>query len=483
MQNLHFNKRLFFLKNLQKSVMNFQWQRYPENAKNLFKLAFPIFVSQLASSGMGFADIVMAGMISDDDVSAIAVSNSIYFPLLLFVIGVLNAVTPTVSYLNGSNQRYLIAHQVKQGSWIALLFSLPLFAIYLSAGQILAFMDTPAAFANKAADYMAMLCIGLLPALFGVNLRCFNDGLSNPRPAMLITFFGLLINIPLNYIFMFGKFGLPEMGAVGCGVATSIVNWVMFGLILLYCYRSNAQKDIGLFNKFWEKPLKSTQIKLLKLGLPIGFALFTEVMLFATSSLILSPLGSQVVASHQVALQTSSLFFMLPLSFSMATTILVGKTLGGRDVQGAKYLTFHAIFTCIVMAFVMGFIILALKDEIPHLFTSDPTSIAIASSLLVFAAVYQIPDSVQAVCNGILRGYKYTQPILGVTLICYWLIGMPLGTILARTDWFGKPMAAAGFWLVFCICLSIAAMLFFYYMRKIQRLSDDEMLARLEKIK
>lgn len=463
--------------------MNFQWHRYPQNTKNLFKLALPIFISQLASSGMGFADIVMAGMISDDDVSAIAVSNSIYFPLLLFVIGVLNAITPTVSYLNGSNQRHLISHQVKQGSWIALLFSLPLFVVYLSSSWILQVMDTPAAFAHKAADYMAMLCIGLLPALMAVNLRCFNDGLSNPRPAMLITFFGLLLNIPLNYIFMFGKFGLPAMGAVGCGLATSIVNWVMFLLILHYCYRSSSQKDIGLFNRFWEKPNRVTQVKLLKLGLPIGFALFTEVMLFATSSLILSPLGAQVVASHQVALQTSSLFFMIPLSVSMATTIMVGQTLGTKDVQGAKYLTFHAIFTCILIAFAMAVVILSLKDWIPHIFTSDPTSITIASSLLIFAAIYQIPDSVQSVCNGILRGYKYTRPILGVTLICYWLIGMPLGIVLARTDWLVMPMAASGFWLVFCICLSIAAMFFFYYMRKIQCLSDEALLARLERIK
>lgn len=463
--------------------MSFQWQYYPQNVKSLFNLALPIFISQLASSGMGFADIIMAGMISDDDVSAIAVSNSIYFPLLLFVIGVLNAVTPTVSYLNGSNQRHLIAHQVKQGTWIALMLSLPLLAVYLSASKILHFMDTPAAFADKAADYMAMLCFGLIPALLAVNLRCFNDGLSNPRPAMLITFFGLLINIPLNYIFMFGKLGLPEMRAVGCGVATSIVNWVMFLLVLHYCYRSPSQKDIGLFNRFWEKPLKATQLKLLKLGLPIGFALFTEVMLFATSSLILSPLGSQVVASHQIALQTSSLFFMIPLSFSMATTIMVGQKLGQREVQGAKYLTFHAIFTCVVIAVAMGFVILALKDQIPHIFSSDLRSIAIASSLLVFAAVYQIPDSVQSVCNGILRGYKYTQPVLWVTIICYWVIGMPLGTILARTNWLIQPMAAAGFWLIFCICLSIAAALFFYFMRKIQQLSDDEMLERLEKVK
>lgn len=461
----------------------FNFYQYRQHTKQLFQLAFPIFISQLASSGMGFVDIVMAGMISDDDVSAIAVSNSIYFPLLLFVIGVLNAVTPTVSYLSGSNQRHLIAHQVKQGTWIALLFSLPLFAIYLSAGHLLTWMDTPESFSSKAADYMTMLCFGLLPALLAVNLRCFNDGLSNPKPAMLITFFGLLINIPLNYIFMFGKFGLPAMGAVGCGVATSIVNWVMFLLVLYYCKRTPKQRDIGLFNRFWETPNKATQLKLLKLGLPIGFALFTEVMLFATSSLILSPLGSQVVASHQIALQTSSLFFMIPLSLSMATTIMVGRKLGQKAVKETQQLTFHAIFTCVMIALTMGLVIFVLKDVIPHIFSSDPRSIAIASSLLVFSAVYQIPDSIQSVCNGILRGYKYTQPILWITVICYWLVGMPLGTIFARTDWLGSPMEAAGFWLVFCLCLSIAAVLFFHFMRKIQRLDETALIKHLENIK
>lgn len=463
--------------------MNLHWQDYPKNTKALFKLSLPILMSQFAASGMGLADIMMAGMISDADVSAIAVSNSIYFPLFLFVLGVLNAITPTVSYLNGANQRHLIAHQVRQGVWIVLAFCIPLIAIYLSSGWILAAMDTPAEFAGKARDYLLMLSFGIVPALLSINLRCFNDGLSNPKPAMMITFFGLLLNIPLNYIFMFGKFGLPEMGAVGCGVATAIVNWVMFGLILIYCHTNTAQKDIRLFEQWLEKPHKETLSKLLKLGLPIGFSLFTEVMLFSSSSLILSSLGTQIVASHQIALQTSSLFFMIPLSFSIATTIMVGRSLGQKQFEQTKQLTYHAIFTCVLISILMAGVIFFFREAIPHLFTSDPTSIAIASTLLIFAAVYQIPDAVQAVCNGILRGYKYTKPILGITLLCYWVVGMPLGTVLSRTDWLVEPMAASGFWLVFCISLSIAAGLFFYFMRKIQSLSDEAMIKRLEKIK
>lgn len=463
--------------------MNLQWQQYPQNAQRLFKLSVPIFLSQLAVSGMGLADIVMAGLVSDADVSAIAVSNSIYFPLFIFVLGLLNAITPTVSYLNGSQQRHLIAHQVRQGVWLVLGCSLPILVILWQSHWILDFMETPASFSHKSQDYLAVMAFGLVPALLSVNLRCMNDGLSNPKPAMRITVFGLLLNIPLNYVFIFGLFGLPELGAVGCGVATAIVNWIMFGLMLHYCYTNRAQRDIRLFEKWLEKPKAATLIKLSKLGLPIAFATFTEVMLFATSSLILSPLGEQVVASHQVALQTSSLFFMLPLSFGIATTIVVGQTLGQQDVLKAKIISYHAIFTALLFAALTALVIVLFRHWIPLAFTQDPISIMIAANLLLFAALYQLPDSVQVVCSGILRGYKNTQPILYVTVFCYWLVGMPLGYVLSRTDWIVQPMAAAGFWTVFCISLTLASVLLFYQMRRIQAVPEAQLLARLEKIK
>ncbi|HDZ3652348.1 TPA: MATE family efflux transporter [Mannheimia haemolytica] len=463
--------------------MNLRWQEYPENARKLFKLSLPIFISQLSASGMGLADIVMAGLVSDDDVSAIAVSNSIYFPLFLFVSGLLNAITPTVSYLNGSSNRHLIANQVRQGYWIVFAMSIPLMAIFLNSHLILDLMQTPAEFSIKSQQYLAVMAVGLIPALLAVSLRCMNDGLSNPKPAMRITFFGLLLNIPLNYIFIFGKFGLPEMGAVGCGVATAIVNLIMFFMLLHYCYTNSAQKDIRLFEKWIDAPSGQILLKLCKLGLPIAFAIFTEVMLFSTSSLFLSPLGSQVVASHQAALQTSSLFFMIPMSFGIATTIMIGQTLGQKNVEGAKILSYHALITATALAIIAAIIIILLKNFIPFAFTNNPISIAITAHLLIFAAVYQIPDAIQAVANGILRGYKHTQPILYVTLFCYWGVSMPLGYILARTDWIVQPMAAQGFWLVFCIGLSLAGGLSLWQMRKIQAVPKAQLIAKLERIK
>lgn len=463
--------------------MKFHWQDYRDSSQQLFKLSLPIFISQLSASGMGVADVVMAGLVSDEDVSAIAVSNSIYFPLFLFVIGVLNALTPTVSYLNGSGQRHLIAHQIRQGGWIVFALSIPLWVIFTHSHWILDFMQTPAAFSLKSQAYLSIMSLGVLPALLAVNLRCMNDGLSNPKPAMRITFIGLLLNIPLNYIFIFGKFGIPEMGAVGCAVATVIVNWIMFGLMAHYCYTNKSQKDIGFFDKLIEMPSAKTLFKLLKLGFPIAFAMFAEVMLFSVSALILSPLGAQVVASHQVALQTSSLFFMIPLSLGISTTIMIGQTLGEQQVEKAKMLSYYALLNGFILAIVMAVIIILFKQIIPLAFTQDPRSISIAATLLIFAAVYQIPDSLQAIANGILRGYKYTQPILFITMFCYWGLGIPLGYILARTDWLVTPMQAAGFWLTFCISLSIASGLLLWQMRKIQRLGEKEQIARLERIK
>lgn len=463
--------------------MIFNLQHYLENTKRLLKLASPIFISQLALSGMGLADIMMAGLVSDNDVSAIAVSNSIYFPLFLFVLGVLYAITPIVSYLNGSGQRDLIASQIRQGYWIVLVLSVPLIIIFTNSHWILDFMNAPESFSLKSQGYLSVVSIGVIPALLMVNLRCLNDGLSTTKPAMFITFIGLIINIILNYIFIFGKFGFPQLGAVGCGVATAIVNWTMFLLLLHYCYTTPTQRDIKLFDKWFEKPNKIILCKITRLGLPIAFATFTEVMLFSISSLLLSPLGAQVVASHQVSLQTSSFLYMIPFAFSIGVSIMVGQALGRKEIQEAKALSYYSLGTVSLFAILTATFLILFKDWIPHLFTQNKTSVFMASNLLILAAIYQIPDAIQVVCNGILRGYKHTKPITYIATFWYLGIGIPFGYILSLTDWITEPLAAKGFWIIFCISLTGMATSYFYQVRKIQQVPENELIEHLENIK
>ncbi|KGQ71133.1 multidrug transporter MatE [Chelonobacter oris] len=451
--------------------------------RQLIRIAAPILVAQIAQSSMGMIDAIMAGRVSAADMAAISIGASIWFPLVLFGQGLLLALPPTIAYLNGSGQRKRIAHQVRQGIWIVVMITIPLFILIYNSRFIVDFMQMEPQLAAISSRYLQSMAFGIFAYLMMINFRGLNDGLAKTKPAMVIGFIGLLLNIPLNYIFIYGKFGIPAYGAVGCGIATAIVNWLMMLMILIYCYRAKNQRDLRLFPNLFEKPNWNTQRKLLNLGIPIALTLCAEVTLFTIVSLLISPLGANIVASHQIALQTSSFIFMLPLSISMATTILVGQRLGEQNVEGAKQVCFTALGLGLVVATVTAILTLLFRTQIAQIFVSDQDVIAMASFLLLFAAAYQIPDSIQVVAGGALRAYKDTKAILIISLFCYWVIGMPVGYITGLTDWLMPPLAAEGFWIGFVLCLLFASVFLLVRLRKIQRIPAEQLLQHLDKIK
>ncbi|TYA51564.1 MATE family efflux transporter [Aggregatibacter actinomycetemcomitans] len=459
-------------------------KEYHIEAKKLIAIALPILLAQIAQNSMGLVDTIMAGRVSAVDMAAISVGASIWLPLVLFGHGLLLALPPTISYLNGSGQRRRIAHQVRQGIWIVLFSCIPLALLIYNSDFVLQKMNMEQRLADITFGYLHAMVWGLPGYLLMVNFRCLNDSIAKTKPAMVITSLGLLINIPLNYIFIYGKLGLPAFGAVGCGIATAIVNWVMCLLMLAYCMRAKNQRDLKVFANIIERPNRRTLGKLLKLGFPIAMALCCEVALFALTSLFLSPLGADVVASHQIALNTGSFVFMLPMSLGMATTILVGQRLGEKSPEGAKQVTYSALVMGLFIAVVTAFLIVILKEQIANIFVKDAEVIAMAGTLLLLAALYQFSDTIQVIIGSVLRGYKDTQAILYITLFCYWVVGMPLGYVLARTDLIVPGgIAAKGFWIAFVVSLTIAAVLLFFRLRKTQGQPDDILLARLEKLK
>ncbi|MBN6063980.1 MATE family efflux transporter [Aggregatibacter actinomycetemcomitans] len=459
-------------------------KEYHTEAKKLIAIAIPILFAQIAQNSMGLVDTIMAGRVSAVDMAAISVGASIWLPLVLFGYGLLLALPPTISYLNGSGQRRHIAHQVRQGIWIVLFSCIPLALLIYNSDFVLQKMDMEQRLADITIGYLHAMVWGLPGYLLMVNFRCLNDGIAKTKPAMVIAFLGLLLNIPLNYIFIYGKLGVPAFGAVGCGIATAIVNWVMCLLMLAYCIRAKNQRDLEVFANIIERPNRRTLGKLLKLGFPIAMALCCEVALFALTSLLLSPLGADVVASHQIALNTGSFVFMLPMSLGMATTILVGQRLGEKSPNGAKQVTYSALVMGLFIAVIAAFLIVTLKEQIANIFVKDIKVIAMAGTLLLLAALYQFSDTIQVIIGSVLRGYKDTQAILYITLFCYWVVGMPLGYTLARTDLIiPGGIAAKGFWIAFVVSLTIAAVLLFFRLRKTQGQPDDILLARLEKLK
>lgn len=345
-------------------------------------------------------------------------------------------------------------------------------------------MNMDAHMADVTMNYLRAMVWGLPAYLLLINFRCLNDGIAKTKPAMVITFMGLMLNIPLNYMFIYGKFGAPALGGIGCGVATAIVNWAMAILMITYSAKNYNECSLKVFEKIIEKPDIKTLKKLTALGLPIAIALCSEVSLFALSSLLLSPLGADVVASHQIALNTSAVAFMFPMSIAMAATILVAQELGNHAPQKAKIMAHAAIILGLIAASVLALVIWVFSAEIAALIVGDnATVIALSGSLLAMAAIYQFSDSVQVVVSGILRGYKDTKIILYITLLAYWGVGIPVGYVLSRTDWIVPSIGAKGFWVAFIIALTIAAALLFMRMRKIQSQSDEAIIQQLERLK
>lgn len=433
-------------------------QRYWSEAKQLIRLASPILVAQVAQIAMSFVDTVMAGQVSAVDLAAVSVASSFWLPVILLVQGIIMALTPIVSQLNGARKRDEVRPAVHQGFWLALMvIPFAMLALYFSP-LALHFMDVDPVMAAKTTGFLHAIMWGLPAfALFHV-LRNFSEGLSHTLPTMVIGFVGLAVNIPANYIFIHGHFGMPKLGGVGCGVATAIVLWAMLLAMIVYVKFSSHFKKIDLFAQL-ARPDFERIWRLFRLGFPIAMAIFCEVTLFTVVALMLAPFGAETVASHQIALNFSSLVFMLPLSIGVGVTIRVGHSIGEGQPAQARVAARTGLMLGMAVAAGTAALTVLLREYIAGIYTDDMQVITLAATLLFFAAIYQISDSVQVVAAAALRGYKDTKAIFYVTIVAYWGMGLPTGMILGLTDWVVPRMGPQGFWVGFIVGLTGAALM------------------------
>ncbi|RKQ38073.1 MdtK family multidrug efflux MATE transporter [Enterobacter sp. R1(2018)] len=453
-------------------------QKYFIEARQLLALAIPVILAQVAQTAMGFVDTVMAGGYSATDMAAVAIGTSIWLPAILFGHGLLLALTPVVAQLNGSGRRERIAHQIRQGFWLAGMVSLLIMVVLWNAGYIIGSMhNIDPRLAEKAVGYLHALLWGAPGYLFFQVARNQCEGLAKTKPGMVMGFIGLLVNIPVNYIFIYGHFGMPELGGVGCGVATAAVYWVMFFSMISYVRKARSMRDIRSPAGF-SAPDWNVVKRLVQLGLPIALALFFEVTLFAVVALLVSPLGIVDVAGHQIALNFSSLMFVIPLSVAAAVTIRVGFRLGQGSTLDAQIAARTGICVGIGMATITALFTVTFREYIALLYNDNPAVVALAAHLMLLAAVYQISDSVQVIGSGVLRGYKDTRSIFFITFIAYWVLGLPSGYVLALTDLVVDRMGPAGFWMGFIIGLTSAAVMMMLRMRWLQRQPSATILQR-----
>lgn len=432
---------------------------YAGEIRHLVRLALPILLAQVAQTAMTFVDTLMAGQVSAVDLAAVSIASSFWLPIILFSQGLLMAITPMVAQLNGARRATEIPALISQGLWLSLLISPLALLLLYGSPWLLPWMDVAPALADKTAGYLHAIAWGLPAYLFYQVLRNYTEGLSFTAPTMFIGFIGLLLNIPVNYVLIYGKLGLPALGAVGCGVASALVFWAMALSMWWFICRSPRYQHCRLFQQ-WSRPRWPTLTRLIQLGLPLGLATFCEVTMFTLVAILLASLGAELVAGHQIALNFSSLVFMLPLSLSFAASIRVGHALGEGEPAKARRATLASLVLGLSLALLTATLTWQGRHWIASRYTDDAMVITLAAHLLIFAAIYQFSDTVQVVSSGALRGYKDTKMIFIITMVAYWGVGLPVGLILGLTDRLQPAMGPQGFWIGLISGLTCAALLF-----------------------
>ncbi|WP_171307261.1 MATE family efflux transporter [Acinetobacter radioresistens] len=414
----------------------------------------PILVTQFAQAGLGLIDTIMAGHLSPTDLAAIAVGVGLWIPIMLLFSGIMIATTPLVAEANGARDFNNIPTIARQSLWMAFMLGILAMLVLQLMPFLLPLFGVPENLQPKAGLFLHAIGFGMPAVTMYAALRGYSEALGYPRPVTAISLLALLVLVPLNMIFMYGLGLIPALGSAGCGFATSILQWLMLIALAGYIYKGRAYRKTQVFSQ-WEKFNPVWAKRILKLGFPIGLAIFFEVSIFSTGAIILSPLGETVVAAHQIAISVTSQLFMIPMSLAIALTIRVGMYYGEKNWHAMRKVQHLGLITATVFAVLTMLVMWIFRSEIVAVYTRDLAVTHMALYLILFAIAYQLMDAWQVSAAGCLRGMQDTKGPMWITLLAYWVIAFPVGIYLARFT----RMGAAGVWTGLIVGLSVACVL------------------------
>ena len=439
------------------------------DATRLLIISWPLILNNLFNIGVNVADTVMAGRLGATQLAAVALGSSIWITLFLAGLGVIMAIGPTVAQHLGAGRIKDIGHDTRQGLWLAVFISLIIAILLHNARPVMLWMQIEVEVADLAQGYLDAISWGVLGCYWYHCLRQMNEGLGRTIPIMIIMGTSLPINVGLNYVFMYGKFGAPALGAIGAGLGSGVTFWLMFVFIALYTSKAKIYRQFDI----WvapERPDWLAMRHLISVGLPIGGSFMLQAGLFTAVALIMGSIGTAVVAAHAVTLNYASLIFMIPLGVGMATTAVVGQAIGRGDPQSARRIGYVGITMCLLMMCVSACCTVAFAADIARLYSSDEAVITLATSLLVIAAIMQLGDGSQVTAAGALRGLKDTRIPLCINAFVYWCVGFSIAYVLGVRSGYG----AHGVWIGLCCCLWVAGILLTLRFRQVinRRIAD-----------
>ncbi len=427
-----------------------------DHSRLLLAHALPILLAQLSSMGMMVIDTALLGHHGTDDLAAVAVGGGIYISVVFALVGVLQAVAPTVAHLHGAGRDNEIAAALQQACWLALLLAIPGVLVLFHPDPLLALSRIDPAVEAKARAYLALLALGMPAILLYRTFHAFCNALGQPRPLLLISLGSTLLHGVVASLLVTGAWGGEALGVIGCGLSNVVVSF--FSLFCAAAYL-RIGKPLQRYRPFagWRLPQRSALARLLRLGLPMGFSHFVEISSFTLMALFVAQLGATVVAGHRIVANLAAICYMLPLALGIATLAQVGQAAGARHWERAGKSIGAAMLLAAGLSTLLGSVVWLLAMPLAAAWTDDPAVQAVALGLLGYVAFYQIFDAVQTVAAHALRGYRITLAPMFVHVACFWGVGLFGGWWLA----FHSPqaMGVSGFWLASVISLVLASIL------------------------
>ena len=439
----------------------------------LWKLSWPMLVGQLATVGMGVADVAMTGHVSADELAAVSLGTSVWSIVLVTVMGTMMSINTVVAHELGGGRYDKIPHSVRQSLWKGLIVGLVACLLANLCTLLFDHIGLGQAVADRASLFLHVISIGMPAFACYRALYGYTTSINQTKPIMIIAIFGLLFVIASNWLLVFGNWGFPKLGAVGCAVSTAVGMWLMLIAMVAWTKLSSAYRMTYPFTQ-WEGPDWAELKNMFRLGLPIGVTYFAEVSAFGLISLMVARFGVVQVSAHQIALNFASLVFMVPLSFGIGLLTRVGQAMGEGNPQRARFVAWVGVGMSVSFGVLSAACIAIFRWEIARAYTSDPAVQEACVHLLLFAALFQLSDATQVATASAIRGYQVTRPPMIIQLVAFWGFSLPLGYILGiAPSWFGlapaAPMETTGFWIGLVLGLTIAAVLLTWSFDRLSR--------------
>ncbi len=438
-------------------------------SRALLSLAVPVTLGQVALMGMGITDVIFAGRAGTEQLAGITLGSNVWHLIGYFFFGVGMSAQILVGRHFGARDMGAIREQIQQSLWTALGCALVALLLILLALLILARLPFEQELRAVGIGYLAMMMLCAIPMCLVPVLRTSLEAMHQTRIVMLINISAFLINIPLDYALVFGVWGLPALGGIGCALATSILFWFMVAGYWMVMAWHPVNKPLGLLRNFstpdWRR-IRST----LALGLPIGFSILIELGFFAGAGILITLLGAIPASAHAVAINSAALAFMLYMGLGQGVTIRAANALGAGNPEAAAFSTRVGLVITLVLAGSISLVMILGRHWLPLLFTQDMEVVALASSLLFWAAIFQLADATQICAVSGMRAYKDTTSPPRYQILAFWVIAFPLGLILVY--WQPWPFVAgpAGYWVAMTAGLGIVSVLLVRKLTAISRL-------------